>query len=396
MPAGGFQQWPFGNDLLNNRFVLFGENHGYAAPHTTDVALFTYLNKTAGFRHYIAEVDATKAWMLNRFLADGDTAWLQKVFASWVRDTAQWANVETYNKYRSLQELYKQLPPQKRFSFVGIDVPQDYGLLLEHILALTANVSFGAFSRYVDSLKAVTNGLTYAARKELSDYAKRMLPAATPYTKSLKKSLGKRHNDFMHLLTSFTHLNAGMPRDSVMYRNFKSQSSLNGWQTAKFYGYLGYTHCLQTGYNKMKPFAALLKTHEGLTGKIASLQMVILKSKSMLPNVPMLRAIMPAPARSAATQPGFPTDGRYLAFDLNNDNKMIMYSDGIEWLREISKPGSVTVFRLASAGSPFNKSNRLAQVSGAQPLRLTEPKNVTTDAFQYVVLFRGSPAATPL
>ncbi len=73
----------FDEAFYRNQFFLFGENHGSSQLQLYDLALLEHLHERAGVNYYIAEVDFTKAWMLNNYLSDGDTGWLDKVFASW-------------------------------------------------------------------------------------------------------------------------------------------------------------------------------------------------------------------------------------------------------------------------------------------------------------------------
>lgn len=69
---------------------------------------------------------------------------------------------------------------------------------------------------------------------------------------------------------------------------------------------------------------------------------------------------------------------------------------GIKMLEALSKPSSVHLFRLEGRNSPFGSSRQLGEVGGFQSVQFTSPDSHTLDAFQYILLFRNSPAATPL
>lgn len=386
----------FDTDFYQHQYFFFGENHGSAIPLTVDLFLFKKLHQQAGVRFYIAEIDATKAWMVNRYLADGDTSWLLKVMASWKKDTLQWASRENYRKFQDLHAFYKKLPKDQKFQVVGIDVPQDYSLIHEQAVYLTGNAG-KVLKPAIDSLLWITKDITNDRRSELNGYARRLLPQLLLNETALQKQLKERYPLLKHLVTSLGFIGIGMTRDSVFYRNFESLLNINGWQEKKMYGFLGYFHTLQTGYNKMQPFAALLARHKKTKGRIASFQMMAIDSKSMLPFIAPMRQMMPkAVAEKTLKQfPAFPQDGRYIPYDLSNDNSM-MQIKGIETLKACSQPNSITLFRLTGKESPYSRSNSLAIVSGFQTLKPNDAAVVTTDIFQYVILFRNSGPATPL
>lgn len=71
---------------------------------------------------------------------------------------------------------------------------------------------------------------------------------------------------------------------------------------------------------------------------------------------------------------------------------------GINDLKELSKPNSITLFKLNSENSPFLKSQHLISVKSRVFAESIVPKKgtFTTDYFQYVFLLRNSEALTKL
>lgn len=386
----------FTQDFFDNKFFFFGENHGSALPQSIDIGLFKLLHKKAGVRLYIAEVDATKAWMLNQYLKDGKSAWLNKVFASWKNENAQWANKENYQKFEQLRAFFMQLPATGKFKIVGIDVPQDYGLLQEHAAAILSLTSFEKWQPQIDSLRNLIDTANYKTRQVLATFSKQFLTTVIANKAFFLKKLKTNFPEFKHLITSFSHLYPSVKRDSIMFRNLQSQISIFNWQTKKMYGFLGFYHCLQADYEGSKPLACQLKEQNVSGGKIVSVQMLAIDCKTMLPYSGSIKQIMPKEYAEKLIDgvPGFPKDGRYLPYGLSNDNQM-MQIDGISVLKESSLPNSITLFKLTGSNSPYNTNNKLAQVSGFQTLKLADKKTATTSAFQYVLLFRNSEAATP-
>lgn len=387
----------FDADFYKKQYFLFGENHGSAQPLTIDLALFKDLYQKAGVRFYIAEIDATKAWLLNGYLQTGDTTLLSKVMHSWKADTAQWASQENYRKFQGLHKFYQQLPANQKFRVIGVDVFQDYSLVHEHALYLTENCKEPVFRKAIDSLLAITQRVTFDKRAELNEYARRMLPKLLAQETKLKVQLKERYPEFKHFVTSLGFIGAGMTRDSIFYRNFESQLAINNWGDKKMYGFIGYFHTLQTAYNGVQPFASLLVKHRQASGKVASMQMMVMESKLMMPVIGPIKAMMPKQVieKFISETPGFPTDQRYVPYALSNDNSMMLIN-GIADLKACSQPNTITLFRLTGKDSPFNHSNNLALVSGFQSLKPTDQNIATSAIFQYVIFFRGSGPATPL
>ena len=384
----------FNDSFYRNQYFLFGETHGSALPQQYDLALFKHLHQRAGVKYYIAEVDCTKAWMINNYLQSGNTQWLDKVFSSWKKDTAQWANREYYNKFMLLYQYQRSLPPGKKVTVLGIDVPQDYSLIKEYVTHLVAHTKFEKYQVWIDTLQTVAENAP--EKKELTAFCKRFLPALEADKKFFRNKLAKNYAPFMHLVTSFTFIGSGMYRDSVMYRNLVSQVELLGLQQEKMYGSLGFYHCLQTGYNHSMPFAALLKKY-GHTGGITSMQMFALNSKTMIPYTAQVRQMMPRSLvdRLRQENASYAQNEKYVPYDLSNDNLM-MKVEGTDNLKDLSQPNTVYLFRLQGDASPFNQTNQLSQITGFQRVELTNKTDHTTQAFQYILLFRNSDAATPL
>ena len=379
--------------FYQNDYFLFGELHGSAEPQQIDLALLKLLHEKAGVRHYIAEVDHTKAWLLNRFLANGNTELLDQVFRSWKADTAQWANRQYYEKFRELYNWQQSLPADQRITVVGIDEPHDYSLVEEHIREISQQLVMPLGEQQLDTLYSLIHG--EPNKKSLAHFGKWFLELIEHNEAAFKESLGSDYPSFRHLMASFSFLDQS--RDQVMYANFADQLSGFGWENAKMYGFLGFYHCLQTSFNGSEPFAALVRKNFPAGKKIATLQMFVLDSECMMPLIaPMRRIIPPASVKKlAASNPEVARSGKYIATPLSYDSGMMSVS-GIASLSNASAAGTITLFRLTGKKSPYLHTTELTTVTGMQQLSMTDPTAVTVDAFQYILLFRNCKAAVPL
>lgn len=382
--------------FYQNQVFLFGETHGSAEPHLVDLFLFKQLYRDAGVRSYIAELDDSKAWMLNSYLADGKEEWLKKVFASWVRDTAQWASKENMDKYRELRSFYQSLPASEKFRIIGVDDTQDYSLLKEHLGWILSQSKPVKGAVYVDSLKGMVDTASADNRRVLGEFARRFLGQLEGNMR-LAGTTGKNHKQFLHLLRSLSFVEKGVTRDSIMYRNFTDYVEVNDIGEEKFYGFLGYFHCLSASFNKVPTFASLLdETSERFSGKVQTLLMQTVASKSMLPLVSQLRMMMPKVViqKAQAESPAY-ADGRYIPYELSNDNPMMMIK-GTQYLKPLVKPGGLLLVKLDGPESPYSRSKLSAEIGGFQSVKFSSADAVTTDAMDYIILFHNAHACTPL
>ena len=167
-------------------------------------------------------------------------------------------------------------------------------------------------------------------------------------------------------------------RDSAMVINFHNSIKKMKLENEKFYGLFGYFHVLQnTTENGKETFASGLKK-SGI--KTTSFVSYTLDSEMYLPK-----------------NPQFPTPENERVDWINADGPLQLVK-GINDLKEVSKPNSITLFKLNSKNSPFLKSQRLISVKSRVfgENIVPEKGTSTTDYFQYVFLLRNSKALTRL
>ena len=379
-------------DFENSQLFLFGENHGSAQPHEVDILFFKYVYKKEKVRIYIAEVDPIKALMLNNYLKDGNEEWLTKVFKSWKVSGAQWANKAHWNKYRQLHNFYQSCLPEEKFSIIGIDVNQDYSLVANYLDLLLNNKPSRIAS--INKFISVADTVQYKNRKAVGQLA-RAIQTEMQTDKRFLKELKNNYESFDLFIKNAGYVGNGMTRDSIMFKTFADIIKTGKIENQKMYGFLGFFHTLQCKYEAM-PFAGYLKK-ENPNLKILSLQMLALNCQVLLPYNEQLRKMIPAAFVNELRKknPDFPMTEKYIPYELSNDNDM-MKVDGIEDLKNSTTENTITAFKINTASSPYYKNKKLGEVSGFQSLTINNKDNMTTDAFQYVILFRNSPAALPI
>ncbi|MEN2489680.1 hypothetical protein AAYQ05_17890 [Flavobacterium sp. B11] len=167
-------------------------------------------------------------------------------------------------------------------------------------------------------------------------------------------------------------------RDEAMVSNFKNAIQKEHLENEKFYGLFGYFHTLQKKTESGRAtFAAGLKD-SGV--KVTSFVSYTIDSEMYLPK-----------------NPQFPTPENEKVDWINADGPLMLVK-GINDIKELSKPESITLFKVNSKNSPYLKSQNLITVkSRAFGENIVPLKDaVTADYFQYVFLLRNSKALTKL
>ena len=122
-PTGDLNLTLFDSTCLTASVFLLGEIHGFADVQSLDDRLFTFLNRKAGVRHYLAEMDSSRSKQLNTFLAGttADTVLLRQIIKAIARRIPQQSSRELYQKWLRLYTYNQALSPDKKIRVHGID-----------------------------------------------------------------------------------------------------------------------------------------------------------------------------------------------------------------------------------------------------------------------------------
>lgn len=376
----------FDDAFYQNQLFLLGESHGFQKVQDVDFALLKHLNQRVGVRYYVAEVDMSKAYFLNQYLQTGNDSTLMRVFRSWIKETAQWANRDFFRKIQRIRTLNQTLPVGRQIRFLGLDRIQDRALVADHLSELLTGKKLPATARFLtDSLR---NRLVTKTPDSLrADLAGKLLTDMDANAATYKKTLGATTiTELRHLLQNIVYLKTSRNREKTIFTNFQTIYKALDLQTEKLYGLWGFFHILQAPLpDNAKSFAALLRESDlPVRDKIVSLSCSYVGSKMMVPT-----AFLP---------PFWQEQGKtYSRVDKFNNDGPMMITDGVEALKTATQPGTSTVFKL------------IGSEAGTQPIRVNyspfmpkeqqmvfDPARPATDYYQYVVLIRNSDATEPL
>ena len=134
----------------NNRFIFTGEDHRVQKFNTAlEARMMQYLN-TRGYKYYLMEAGSVSAWMLNRYLIEGDSAAEQILSTYYSRNF--------FNMFQSLRRHNDTLPEEQKIEAVGLDIERDAPLALRTLLLMLPDKHApDSLELFVESLKILSN-----------------------------------------------------------------------------------------------------------------------------------------------------------------------------------------------------------------------------------------------
>ncbi len=375
----------FDKSFYDNQLFLLGESHGIQKPQEIDFELLKHLNERVGVRHYVAEVDQTKAHYLNQYLQTGNDSTLMKVFRSWVASKAQWANRDFWNKIGRIRALNQTLPKNRQIRFIGIDQIQERKLVGEHLSELLAGRKLAPTTRVLaDTLLArLLNRRPDSLRAQA---AQALLTDLSASEKATRKTFGPALPDLQHLLNNVVYLKTIKSRERTIFTNFQTVLQTMNLQNEKLYGFWGYFHVLQAPVEGGgKSFATMVRESDlPMRNKVVSIAFSYADCYMMLPSM-----YLPPMWQDAGKT--------YSRVNKFNNNSEMMYTENIDKLMALSKPNTLTLFKLSGteAGQQPTRVRYSPFMPKEQQLQF-EPNRPTADYFQYLILVRNSDMTEPL
>ena len=332
----------FDPQVYQSRFIILSEIHGYRAVQAIDLAMVRHLATTGPARTYLAELGPEQAMAFNLYLATGDDGPVRAVFDAWAEQTAQWANVEFFQKLGALRALNASLPEDRKIWFVGVDKPSNFNRLAE-LTATESEASSAGFDSY-DSVQALNVELGRLALERPEESGR-----------------------YDHILPNIEHLVSVDPG-------------------RHFYGLWGLFHGTKTTVSGADPLALRLNRDGGsFEGSVTTFTTLCLEGCLNL-----------MPAR------GMPTflhgDGNpdYLYLPMSFDAALLQRARGSNDVRASLGDADIAAFKITGPDSPYNDGPRLSELTGyltmMQSFEYGGPASEVTD---YFIAMRGSAGLTP-
>ncbi|MEZ7497770.1 hypothetical protein QO200_03365 [Flavobacterium sp. Arc3] len=356
--------------VKTNDLFLYGEFHGIKETIKIDFELIEYLNKNAGMKIHLAEIDFSQAYFLNEYLQTGDEKLIDYVLNSWIINHGH-NNLDYKNKWIHIRKLNGINSKDSQIRVYGIDKVQNINITKNHLKILLSKLNLSSDIPHDENL--------------FLEWAEYELPTLISSI-NLNSSTIDYERDIEHIRKNLVDYSKTMTREDVMFLNFIDLYKRYNFQGQKIYGCFGEAHVLQKGMNKKNNFGTLVKN---LNSPIKSKTYTIISR--------YLDSYMDAPSK-------------YLPFFLRSnkehtktavscDNPFFFYHFGISDLKKITNENTNTFFDINKPKSPYKSSLRIIESTGLLSLvsgmKITDKNTSATDYAQGVILIRNSDWAEP-
>lgn len=347
--VGGFE------NIVNSDYKIFltGENHSTAKNNTAQLAIIKSLNQGKGITKIILETGYSQGAMLNKYLDNGDTGILDKMFTQLIGTAL--GNEEQYQFFKDVYDYNLTLPNNKKLQFIGLDVEFQFKgalIFLQEILQ-DSGVSVGdlteldAFIELNLSSGSYTNEFIFTIVRNLNIYVNNN-------AETIIDLVGEKNGyDYIRTLYSLIarldYIDDFEVRENTIYNNF-----LSAYEKYGDVGYMGQFGGAHTVLSRDKhsgiseSFAEKINKNPLFSGKVLSIKYLYKDSFYMNSS-----------------------DGTAMKLDVGGS--AIKNLGGAE--------SGLNLCKLDNDGSIFTK-RELIFGNGKR----------TTDFFQYVILIENSPA----
>lgn len=352
-------------DIKSSKFILVGEIHGFKEPSLFDVDFFKHLHKNFDVRHYVAELDYAQASLMNTYLEKGNDSLLHFILKNWVVIQGR-NNKDYFNKYKSFQSFYQELPENEKFKFIGIDKIQDWEVLVAYI-------------NNQSEADSTLSPLVYNKSSVLEDVKTRLQTLLSEDSLCIDKEW-----EFSHLLKNVNYKDERVNRETVLFQNFSDIYKGRELQQDKLYGFLGLFHVFQYRINGKHPFASMLRQSDlGLEEKILSINFNFVDSYMVVKS-----SMLPEFMRD---------DGEYSKMPISSDNIWFYYSWGVMDLKRTTGENQKSLYKMNSDNSPYQNTSRLSTTFQILPLTdIFELNDKGKPYIQYMIFVRNSDWAEPM
>ena len=112
-------------------FFITGEMHSVSKNFDIQKQMIKSLSEKTDLKYIITEESMANALIINDYLKTGNLEKLDKIFQNLKRTFAY--SRENYDFYQFLYEFNKNLPEEKKITYIGVDIEHQYGTTLEYL-----------------------------------------------------------------------------------------------------------------------------------------------------------------------------------------------------------------------------------------------------------------------
>lgn len=374
----------FDDAFYNNQLFLVTESHGYYKPNQLDAELFKQINKKNGVRYYVAEIDFSQAYYINKYLNTGNEDFLKAIYEHWYNEQAQWGSKAGFEKWKSLYNYNLTLAKGKKIIVLGLDEAQDLNMNEKLLTEIATEAGYKAANKMIDSLLSFASiNLDNDTTRSFIKFTRRLVTDITANENIYKKIFKSNYFAFQFIVKNIASKKG---RENKIFENFTTFYREYKLADKKMYGFWGRFHGMQDSINGGLSFSAMLKKSNLLVAnKIISIPVFCVESASMLPT-----QFLPEMARDKGTV--------FSKAAMVNDDSMIYTVDGIKSFRKFVGKNENVIFKLNGASTPFSRGLYLVESNSKFDKTFNWMGNktaATTDYFQYAIVVSNSEWAVP-
>lgn len=371
------------------KIIGFGAYHGSVKTETTSLNLFKSILRTTDISYYLPETDYSIAHYFDQYLKTGDTILLKDLVMHYGTIVPQERSIAVYNKWKELKKINDQLPENKKFKVMGIDLLVTYKYTSKHLLELlgTNQIKSEALAELKQMIQLDTTD--YSTRYNsyskgvLKQFLKDVKTRSDDYNNAIKDTATWNHivKNIQITFTEFSRL-----REPTIYQNYIDLSQRFDFKNKAQFLRIGFSH--------------IEKSREGKKGYpyffTRLIENNIYKKEDIITVIGYLtnsEVLWDELYDEQGNYKGFTTEAGFGIGDYEKE-----YFRGIDKLKE-TKISDQTLFRINAENTPYsdNTPDLIDIIMQDQKSNSEAVKGMsTTDFLDYAILISDSPASKPI
>lgn len=362
--------------------IGFGAYHGSTETYQAEILLIQDLKRQNAIDYYIPETNFSQAFFFQQYLENGNEELLRELVLAFQTIVTQEGTIETFEHWKKLKAL-NQTFKNNPIKVIGFDVINEYKFPIRHLLYLTESVQNWKLKNDLEAIAYNKNTDFNINNKDIQQLLKNFIHDYE-MNKNLYKDKIKDTLSFHHILKNITYtFDKNIDREKIIFDNYIHLKDIYQLGIKKQFAKYGFSHIEKEREHNYPSFFTRLIEHKVYNkNNIITIMGYLTKSKVLWDKIYDKQGNY----QSFTTKKGYGTGDYWKE-----------YFKGIKKLKN-AKLSNLTLFRLNTENSPYNKGADLIQVNLF--LKKSNEKYLkgksTTDFIDYAILISNSKNQVPL
>ncbi len=371
------------------KIIGFGAYHGSVKTEATSLNLLKSILRTTDISYYLPETDYSIAHYFDQYLKTGDTILLKDLVMHYGTIVPQERSIAVYKKWKELKKINDQLPENKKFKVIGIDLLVTYKYTSKHLLELldTNQIKSEALAELKQMIQLDTTDYSTRYNSYSKGVLKRFLKdvktRSNTYNKAIKDTATWNHivKNIKITFTEFSRL-----REPTIYQNYIDLSQRFDFKNKAQFLRIGFSHIEKSREGKKGYpyfFTRLIENNIYKKEDIITVIGYLTNSKVLWDEL----------YDEQGNYKGYTTEAGFGIGDYEKE-----YFRGIDKLKE-TKISDQTLFRINAKNTPYsdNMPDLIDIIMTDSASNSEAVKGMsTTDFLDYAILISDSPASKPI